>query len=55
MRLTLSYGGGMPSKPLNLSRAAAPLFVLWGTILQTTRQVVHMLALLHHGQQQSKD
>ena len=44
MRLTLSYGGGIPSKPLSLSRAAAPLFVLWGTILQTEQTVYNFAA-----------
>jgi len=33
--LDLSYGGGMPSKTLSLSIAAAPRCVLWGIIPRT--------------------
>lgn len=34
-RLTLSYGGGTPSKTLSLSIAAAPRAVLWGIMPRT--------------------
>ena len=36
-RFTVAYCGGMPSYALKRSNAAAPRFVLWGTMPRTVR------------------